>query len=94
MKSILIISGGIEAIPGIIKAKEMGLNVVVSDGNDDAPGFTYADDKIIASTYDYKDTFIKAQKYHSRKNPFDGVLSIASDVPFTVEPAAAQPDDL
>jgi biotin carboxylase len=84
MKSILMISGGIEAIPGIIKAKEMGLNVVVSDGSPHAPGFSYSDDKIIASTYDYKDTFLKANKYHSQKNPFDGVLSIASDVPYTV----------
>ncbi|MAT63707.1 MAG: hypothetical protein CL881_07915 [Dehalococcoidia bacterium] len=84
MKNILIISGGIEAIPGIIKAKEMGLNVVVSDGNPNAPGFNYSDDKIIASTYDHKETYRKVKNYHTLKKNIDGVICIASDVPYTV----------
>ena len=52
MKTILIISAGIEAIFGIQKAKELGYFVVAADGNPNAPGFKYSDDKIICSTYD------------------------------------------
>ena len=63
-RSILIVSGGIEAIPGIKIAKGMGLHVVVSDGNPEAPGFEFADDKIIASTYDVEETIQKAKNYH------------------------------
>jgi len=60
-RTLLIISGGIEAIPGIRLAKEMGLHVVVSDMNPDAPGFGLADDRIIASTYDIAATVAAAQ---------------------------------
>ena len=55
-KTLLIISGGLEAIPGIIHAKKMGFHVVVSDGNPHAPGFEFADDYIVESTYDIEAT--------------------------------------
>ena len=32
-----------EAVPGIIRAREMGLHVVVSDGSAEAPGLALAD---------------------------------------------------
>ncbi len=89
-KTILIISGGIEAVPGIKAAKDMGLHVVVGDGNPDAPGMVLADDKIIASTYDIKETVEKAKKYNKEKRPIDGVLCIAADVPLTVAHVAAE----
>jgi len=84
VKSILIVSGGIEAIPGIKRAKEMGLFVVVSDGNPNAPGFEYADDQIISSTYDIENSLLKATEYHNSIKKLDGVMCIASDVPLTV----------
>jgi biotin carboxylase len=90
MKTILVISGGIEAVPGILKAKEMGLYVVVSDYNPGAPGFTYADDRIIASTYDVEETVSTAEKYHKNVRPIDGVICIASDVPLTVASVASK----
>lgn len=83
-KTLLIVSGGIEAIPGILKAKEMGLYVVVSDYNPEAPGFAYADDRIIASTYDVEETVAAAENYHKNVRPIDGVICVASDVPLTV----------
>ena len=83
MKTILIVSAGIESIFGILKAKELGYYVVVSDGNPNAPGFEYADDFIIASTYDIEDTIKKAKIYNSKRK-IDGVICIASDVPKTV----------
>lgn len=87
-KCLLIVSGGAEAVPGIVKAKEMGLHVVVSDYNPEAPGFSYSDDKIIASTYDVEQTVRAALEYHRTVRPIDGVICIASDVPLTVAAVA------
>ena len=83
-KTILIISGGLEAVPGIKKAKEMGLYVVVSDIDPNAIGFEFSDDKIIASTYDFEETARLAKKYNESTRKIDGVIAIASDVPYTV----------
>ena len=83
-KTILIISGGSEAVPGIKKAKEMGLYVVVSDIDPNAIGFEFSDDKIIASTYDFEETASLAKKYNESTRKIDGVIAIASDVPYTV----------
>ena len=79
MKTLLVISGGLEAVPGILKAKEMGLHVVVSDYNPEAPGFAYADDQIIASTYDVAETVAAAENYHKNVRPIDGVICVSSD---------------
>ena len=84
LKTLLIISGGIEAVPGIKLAKKMGFHVVVSDGNLQAPGFKYGHDKIIASTYNIDDTLQKVKKYHETRREINGVMCIASDVPLTV----------
>jgi len=83
-KTLLIISGGLEAVPGIKKAKEMGLNVLVSDIDLNAPGFEFSDDKIIASTYDYIKTERLAREYNENKKKIDGVISFSADVPYTV----------
>jgi biotin carboxylase len=88
LKTLLIISGGIEAVPGIQRAKEMGLYVVVSDGSPTAPGFEYADDYIIVSTYNVDETVQKSKLYHETVRQFDGVMCIASDVPLTVASVA------
>ena len=84
MKTILIISGGTESIFGIKRAKELGYFVVVTDGDPNAPGFKYADDCILASTYDIEDTLKKVIKYDEAKRKINGVICIASDVPKTV----------
>jgi len=89
-KTLLIISGGIEAVPGIIRAKAMGLHVVVSDYNPDAPGFSYADDQIIASTYNIAETVAAAVGYHYNVRPLNGVICIAADVPLTVATVAGR----
>ncbi len=87
-RTILIICGGIEAIHGIRRAKEMGLHVVVSDGSPAAPGLAEADDALIASTYDADGTVAAAQDYVRTKRPIHGVLSVGADVPLTVASVA------
>jgi hypothetical protein len=83
-KTLWIVSGGIEAVPGIRLAKELGHYVVVSDGNPNAPGFQYADEAIVVSTYDIVGTVEEAIQYQRERRTIDGVICIAADVPLTV----------
>ncbi len=89
MKTLWIVSGGSEAVPGIRRAKEMGLHVVVSDGSPKAPGALLADSFVLASTYDVNATVEAAKRYHREQRPVDGVISVAADVPLTVASVAA-----
>ncbi len=79
----MLIGAGVEQVPGIKLAKEMGLRVVATDMNPEAPGFELADDHIIASTYDVERTVALALRYN-KKNRIDGVTTIGADVPLTV----------
>jgi biotin carboxylase len=88
-KTLLIVSGGIEAVPGIQRAREMGHFVVVSDKDPHAPGFALADDRLLASTYDADATTRVALDYHRNVRPIDGVMCLAADVPLTVASVAA-----
>jgi len=92
LKTILIISAGSEAVPGIQLAKKLGLTVVASDANPKAPGFEFSDYKIIASTYDVEETVLAASKFHKNVQPIHGVICIAADVPLTVATVAAELD--
>ncbi len=69
-KTILIISGGIEAADAARRAKELGHTVVVSDRDPQAPGFALADSCLIADVYGASETAAAAERY-SRKNPQD-----------------------
>jgi biotin carboxylase len=82
------VGGGIEAIPGLQKAKNLGLYIVVSDANPEAPGLRFADDRIIASTYSIDETVAAAREYHRTVRSIDGVMCIASDIPLTVASVA------
>jgi biotin carboxylase len=89
-RTILVVSGGTEAVPGIRRARELGLHVVVSDGSPSAPGLRAGDDRLLASTYDVAATVAAACRYHRTVRPIDGVISIAADVPLTVARVAAE----
>lgn len=89
-KSLLIIGAGIEAIPAITRAKELGYFVIASDANPSAPGFKDADDKIIASTYNVKETVSAVKSYNKLVRNIDGVTCIASDVPVSVAAVAKE----
>ena len=83
MKTLLIVSGGIEAADAAKRAKEMGLHVVVSDIDRNAPGFAHADDHLIADVYGPEDTAKAAENYHRTRRPIDGVICVAADAPVT-----------
>ena len=67
-KTIWIVGAGIESIPGISLAKKLGMNVIVSDGNPNAPGLKFADKSIIISTYDIDGTVDAAFEYNQNVN--------------------------
>jgi biotin carboxylase len=89
-KTLLFIGGGMEALPGIEKARDLGLHVVVSDMNPEAPGMLAAHGRLVASTYDVAATLDAAKSYHREVRQIDGVMCLATDVPLTVASVAAE----
>jgi biotin carboxylase len=84
MKTLWVVGGGTEAVPGIKVAKSMGLRVVLSDGNTQAPGRDFADYFYCADTYSLKKT-LDAIKVHTEKiKAIDGIIALAADVPSTI----------
>ena len=83
-KTILIISGGVEAADAAKRAKEMGLYVVVSDRDPEAPGFQFADSCLIADVYGADETAAAAERYNRKVHKIDGVICVAADAPMTV----------
>ena len=87
-KTILIISGGIEAVDAAKRAKEMGLTVVVSDHDPQAPGFAFADSCLIADVYGATETAAAAERYSRKIRKIDGVICVAADAPLTAATVA------
>ena len=84
MKCLWIIGGGVEAVPSVRRAKEMGLHVVVADGNPAAPAFGLADAAVVVSTYDEEGMAERAALFSARNRRVDGVFAASADVPRTV----------
>lgn len=89
-KTLLIVSGGIEAVDAAKRAKEMGLYVVVSDRDPEAPGFAFADSCIIADVYGPAETASAAERFNRKIRKIDGVICVAADAPVTVATIAAR----
>ena len=90
MKTLLIISGGIEAADAAKHAKEMGLYVVVSDRDPEAPGFAFADSCLIADVYGPSETAAAAERYNRKIRKIDGVICVAADAPVTTATVTAR----
>lgn len=84
MSLLWVLSAGSEACPVIRRAQELGLRVVASDRNPDAPGMQLADHSIVASVYHPEETLAAALAFAARVGPPDGVLCAAADAPLTV----------
>jgi len=87
-KTLLIVSGGIEAADAARRAKEMGLHVVVSDIDAEAPGFAFADSCLIADVYGPMETAAAAERYSRKIRKIDGVICVAADAPITAATVA------
>jgi biotin carboxylase len=88
MKTILIVSGGIEAADAARRAKDMGHYVVVSDRDVEAPGFAFADSCIIADVYGADETAAAAERFSRKVRRIDGAICVAADAPLTVATVA------
>ena len=80
----MIIGAADEHCIGIKAAQQMGLRVFATDGNAASVGFKVADAYSVASTYDEEATLAAAGEYIAKGGRIDGVMTLASDVPYTV----------
>jgi biotin carboxylase len=87
-KTLLIISGGVEAADAARRAKDMGYRVVVSDRDPEAPGFAFADSCLIADVYSASETASAAERYSRKIRKIDGVICVAADAPVTAATVA------
>lgn len=72
----MIIGASILQLPGIKRAKEMGLNVAVADYDPNAIGIPYADKFYEVSTIDIEGVTKAAEDFGA-----DGIMTLASDMP-------------
>ncbi len=84
-KRIMILGASILQLPGIVKAKEMGYEVVAVDMDPNAIGFKSADICLVISTIDIPAVVHAAKEYH-----IDGVMTLASDMPMRTVAAVAK----
>ncbi|WP_404429639.1 ATP-grasp domain-containing protein [Sutcliffiella horikoshii] len=84
-KKIMILGASILQLPAILKAKEMGLEVIAVDIDKNAIGFNHADVNINISTID-AEAVIQAAKVHK----IDGIMTLASDLPMRTVAAVSE----
>ncbi len=85
-KTLLILGAGVDQVPGILKAKEMGVYTIALDGNPNAEGKKYADEFYIVSIkhFDQIEDFIK----HKLSKKVDGVIAFGVDIASIVSKTA------
>jgi len=76
--TLLILTGGVEAVEGIKTAKNMNLNVIVMDGNRRCLGRKQSDEFLHANIYD-PDAVVNALRKYKYANRINGVVTIAAD---------------
>lgn len=75
-KKMMILGASELQIPAILKAKELGYQIILVDYNDKAAGFPLADVKLVISTLDQEEVYRQALIYQP-----DVVITSASDGP-------------
>lgn len=86
MRKLLILGGGIDQIPGILKAKEMGIYTIVLDGNIHAKAKDIADE-----FYQVSIKHIEQVEYfvlNTLKHTVDGVIAFGVDIPYILAKTA------
>lgn len=87
-KSLLFVGGGEESVPGILRARELGLKTAVLDQSRSAPAAILADRILPGSIFDIEHAVGLAADLNSDW-PIDGVTSVATDAPMTVAAIAS-----
>ena len=84
---IIIIGAGQEQIRAYTIARDMGLFIIGTDMNPEAPALQYADAALICSTRDVPATLTEVSKY-SKSGKIHGVMTIGNDAALTVAAVA------
>lgn len=87
-KTLIVIGAGLESIPVLQKANEMGLHVVAVDANPQAPGFAYAHETIIGCVYTPEKSVTALTQWSKKGGRPQGVICAAVDAPGTVAAVA------
>ncbi|WP_027723097.1 ATP-grasp domain-containing protein [Maridesulfovibrio zosterae] len=87
-EKLIMIGAGVETIPAIQKAVEMGIHVVAMDLNPQAPGFAHAQEKVIGCVYTPEKAVTALDNWALSGNKPDGVMCAAVDAPHTVAAVA------
>jgi len=82
-KSILFIGAGVEQVPGMLKARMMGLQVFAIDANPKARGAKFAHGFFNVSTHD-PEAATELAVWLNKKRGLDGVATIGVDAPLTL----------
>lgn len=86
----IFIGGGIETLPGVLKAQSLGLKVIVTDMSEECTCASHADLFIRADIYDQTITLGKLKRFVDRKNNIVGVTCLGVDAPLTVAYVATE----
>lgn len=76
MKKMMILGASSLQVPAILKAKELGYQVIAVDYNEKAVGFDFADIRLIVSTIDQEEVYRQALIYKP-----DVIITSTSDAP-------------
>ncbi len=85
-KNLLILGAGVDQIPGIKKARELGIYTISLDGNPNASGKILSDEFYEVNIKDY-DCIEKFLKSYSLKK-IDGVIAYGVDIPTIIAKTA------
>jgi len=88
-KYVFVVAGGIMQTPLLKEIKSRGYNILLTDGNPDAPGKEYADTFVVLDTYD---VFGHLNLAESLQEFPIAVLAVAADVGPTVSALADEFD--
>lgn len=85
-KNLLILGAGVDQVPGIQKAKDLGCYTIVLDGNSNSIGKEISDEFYTVNIKDYIEieTFLK--NYNSKR--IDGVIAYGVDIPTIIAKTA------
>jgi len=83
-KTLLFVGGGRETVPALNYATELGIRVVVIDGDPNCDAARLGFKLLVASTYDALSALAAAKVYVSMGPVIDGVTSVGTDCAYTV----------
>jgi biotin carboxylase len=88
VKTLLVVSGGGEAVDIARRAKELGCYVVVSDRDLNAPAFAFSDSCLIADASAADETAAAAERFSRKIRKIQGVIAGSDDATTTASVAA------